>query len=304
LNAKQIAAIETICSEQGAVFLRKTPIAPYTTFKIGGNCHIVKVNGIKLLTELLSFCAKNGVRRYILGKGSNVLISGDGLDGLVLLMGSEFAEIEVFGDIVRCQAGASLFDVCKAAADNSLTGLEFAYGIPGTVGGALYMNAGAYGGEMKDVAVACRYLKYGESPELKRADTRKLELSYRHSVFCENNDVITEVTFGLRKGDETAIKAKMSDIMQKRRDKQPLDVPSAGSTFKRPEGYYAAKLIDDCGLSGKTFGGARVSEKHCGFIVNKGGATFTEVTRLIDFVKREVFATTGVNLECEVKIWT
>jgi len=298
VNAESIKAI---CGKYGAVFLQNVPIAPYTSFKIGGCCDVVKINGMDVLAELSDYCRVNNIRRYVIGKGSNLLISDSGLDGLVMLMGSDFAQISVDGEVIRCTAGASLFDVCKTAAENSLSGLEFAYGIPGTAGGALYMNAGAYGGEMKDVVISCRYF---DGEEIVEADVNELGLSYRHSVFLETERIITEVVFKLEKGDKRGIKAKMEEIMQKRRDKQPLDVPSAGSTFKRPEGYYAAKLIEDCGLTGKTFGGARVSEKHCGFIVNKGGATFTEVTRLIDFVKREVFAATGVNLECEVKIWT
>lgn len=300
MNSKNAFEIQNICGRYGARFSPDTPAAPYTTFRIGGNCNIIEVNGDALLSELLTYCDGGGITRRILGKGSNVLISDKGLDGVVLLMGGEFAEIGVENTVIRCKAGASLFDVCRTAADNALTGLEFAYGIPGTVGGALYMNAGAYGGEMKDIVNSCRYIESGEERE---ADASALDLSYRHSVFCGSDAVITDVTLKLEKGCKAAIVKKMSEIMQKRRDKQPLDYPSAGSTFKRPEGYFAAKLIDECGLRGRTVGGAEVSEKHCGFIVNKGGATFDDVTRLIDLVRDEVLAKTGVSLECEVKIW-
>jgi len=301
LNAEHITAISDISGKHGAEFLQNELIAPYTSFKIGGGCDIVKVNGVALLAELSAFCRENGIKCRVLGKGSNVLISDDGLEGLVLLMGSDFGIIEVDGDIMRCQAGAGMFDVCKAAAECSLTGLEFAYGIPGTVGGALYMNAGAYGGEMKNVVISCRYL---EGDTLIEAGADLLDLSYRHSVFSGTDAIITEVTLKLESGDKADIKLKMSDIMQKRRDKQPLEFPSAGSTFKRPEGLYAAKLIDDSGLRGRSLGGAEVSRKHCGFIINKGGATFGDVTGLIDIVKAEVLEKTGVNLECEVKIWS
>jgi UDP-N-acetylmuramate dehydrogenase len=299
-----INEINKICEHYGAEFLANTSVAPYTSFKIGGKCNIVKINGIEVLRKILKLCKNNSVPFRVLGKGSNVLISDKGLDGVVLLMGSGFGNIDVSGDLIKCQAGAKLSDVCKVALLHSLTGIEFAYGIPGTAGGALCMNAGAYGGVMADLVESCSYIDNPENRELNQINAEDMKLSYRYSIFCENNDwVITKVKIRLKYGDKTEIKAKMSEITAARNEKQPLEFPSAGSTFKRPPGNFAAKLIDDCGLKGKTIGGAMVSEKHAGFIVNKGGASFADVTALIDYIQETVYKNTGVMLEREVKIW-
>ena len=190
---------------------------------------------------------------------------------------------------------------CRVALDNSLTGLEFAFGIPGSVGGALYMNAGAYGGEMKDVTVSCRYID--ENGEIRVMRAEEMELSYRHSVFEENGGIVASVTLKLKKGEKADISAKMNELMSRRREKQPLELPSAGSTFKRPEGDFAARLIEAAGLKGFSVGDAAVSEKHSGFVVNKGGAVFSDVIRLIEAVKERVYAQSGIMLECEVRIW-
>jgi len=296
-----ITAINKICEDYGTEFLENTLIAPYTSFKIGGNCNIVKINGVKVLKKLLNYCNADSVSYYVLGKGSNVLISDKGLNGLVLLIGDGFNNIDVEGDMIKCQAGAKLSDVCKIAALHSLTGIEFAYGIPGTAGGALYMNAGAYDGEMADVVESCDYLD--KNDELVKIGVDDMKLSYRHSLFCENDGIITKVKIRLKRGNRLAIKARMDEITAARREKQPLEFPSAGSTFKRPEGHFAAKLIQDCGLKGKSIGGAEVSEKHAGFVINKGKATFDDIVVLIDFIKEEVYKQTGVTLECDVKVW-
>ena len=293
-----------ICSRFGAEFLGGVSIAPFTSFKIGGICDIVKVNKVTTLLEILRFCKKESVPFRVLGRGSNVLISDKGLDGVVLLIGDAFGKITVDGEIITCQAGAKLSNICKTAAEHSLAGIEFAYGIPGSTGGAVYMNAGAYGGEMAHVIESCEYIDVASDDWiLKQIDVNQLNLSYRHSIFCDHDWVITKVKIRLEKGEESAIRARMADVSAKRCEKQPLEFPSAGSTFKRPDGYFAAKLIDDCGLRGKTVGGAAVSEKHAGFVINKGGATFDDVNRLIAFIQKEVFDKTGITLEREIEVW-
>ena len=208
------------------------------------------------------------------------------------------AEIAVNGNIVTAGAGASLISVCKRALDNSLAGMEFAYGIPGTVGGGVYMNAGAYGGEIKDI------LKYAEAVdretgEVRRFTAQEAQLSYRKSIFMDNGYIITSAVFELSQGDPAEIKAKMNELMEKRISKQPLDFPSAGSTFKRPEGSFASLLIDQCGLKGLSVGGAQVSTKHSGFVINTGNATSADIFALIEKVKEIVFEKTGYRLECE-----
>jgi len=312
-----LKAISEICGRHGTELLINTPVAPYTSFKIGGSCNIVKLNGTPVLTELLSFCKRNSIPRYVLGKGSNVLISDKGLPGIVLLMGESFSGIDIEDSkngqpqhkIIVAQAGARLSDICKAAALHSLTGMEFAYGIPGTAGGALYMNAGAYGGEMAHVVESCSYIDT-DSGRLCCCNADDMKLSYRHSIFSEQDWVITKVKFRLKYGDKLQIKSRMDEITAARKEKQPLDFPSAGSTFKRPpptlqgEPVFAAKLIDDCGLKGRSIGGAAVSEKHAGFVINKGNATFDDVAALIELIQQEVHSQTGVMLEREVKTWS
>ena len=297
-----IELIEKIAEKYGAEYIRNEKLAKYTSFEIGGCCDIlVKPNSADCLKDILKICRDNGINYYILGRGSNVLISDKGLKGAVILLSSGFSEIRQPDDCrIICAAGASLTKVCAFARDNSLTGLEFAYGIPGSVGGALYMNAGAYGGEMKDVVESCFYLD--ENFELKKMSASEMELSYRHSVFSGKNYVITAVCFKLQKGDKAEISAKMSELMEKRRSNQPLEYPSAGSTFKRPEGDFAARLIEASGLKGYACGGAQVSEKHSGFVINKENASFEDVMNVIKGVKEKVYADSGVMLECEVLI--
>ena len=215
-------------------------------------------------------------------------------------LASNFDDIRLLNDdMIFCTAGTKLAKLCNFALENSLTGLEFAYGIPGTAGGAAYMNAGAYGGEMKDVLVSCNHLDYSGNPG--RLTGEQLGLSYRRSAYTDKYFVITGITVKLQKGEREEINAKMKDILQRRVDKQPLDLPSAGSFFKRPEGYFAGALIEQCGLKGFSVGGAQVSEKHAGFVVNKGGATTAEIMELGKTVSEKVFSETGVTLEMEVK---
>ena len=235
-----------------------------------------------------------------MGNGSNLLVKDCGIDGVVIKMTSFTQDIEVDGNTIRCKAGTSLTKLCMTAYENSLTGLEFAYGIPGTVGGAVYMNAGAYGGEIKDVITSVCHINPDMECETFTAD--KLDLGYRTSFYAKNEGyIITDAEFELKKGDKTEIKAKMDDLMGRRKDKQPLEFPSAGSTFKRPEGYFAGALIEQCGLKGYTVGGAQVSEKHAGFVINKDG-TASDILELIDYVRNTVREKTGVELEPEVKI--
>ncbi len=285
----------------GAAVLMNEPMKSHTSFCIGGPCDImIKINCEALLCELIKLCSENSVKYYIVGRGSNILVSDEGLRGAVLLIGKDFGSVRVKGDIIECEAGASLAAVCNVALENSLTGLEFAYGIPGSVGGAVFMNAGAYGGEMKDVLVSCRYID--ENGKIKELPLEKMELSYRHSFFSERELCITSVKMRLQKGERDKIKDRMDTLMERRRDKQPLEYPSAGSTFKRPEGDFAARLIEVCGLKGTSCGGAEVSTKHSGFVINKGNATFKDVMGVVDTVKQKVKEQTGVTLECEVLI--
>ena len=296
-----ISRLTEYCGEHNCLYECGALLAPHTTMKIGGSCDIlVRANSEEVLSGILKLCRESAIPTFILGKGSNILVSDMGWRGCVILLTDELARISVDGCTVTAFAGASLVSVCKAALENSLTGLEFAYGIPGTVGGALYMNAGAYGGEMSDVVVSARYID--ETGEIREITRDEMELSYRHSFFSQKNNVILSVTMQLENGDHSAIKARMEELMQKRRDKQPLEYPSCGSTFKRPAGYFAAALIEECGLKGLRIGGAMVSEKHSGFVINYQNATFDDVMAVVNEVKRVVKEQKGVELECEMLI--
>lgn len=294
--------IKEICCKYGADFAENEVLAEYTSFKIGGKCPIlVKPNGSGCLCELLKAFKRESCPYRVMGKGSNLLISDNGVDCPVIMISSDMGKIEFEGDRVNAGSGAALISVCKAAADNALGGMEFAYGIPGSVGGAVCMNAGAYGGEMKEILLGCTYAN--EEGELHKISAEDMELSYRHSFFSGRPFIITEVEIQLQRGDKKAIAEKMSELMGRRRDKQPLEYPSAGSTFKRPEGDYAGRLIEEAGLKGFTVGGAQVSEKHCGFVVNRGGASFDDVMGVIGEVKKRVRERSGRELECEVIVW-
>jgi len=291
--------LSEICDKLGCEYKLNEPLSRHTTFKIGGNATVlVEINSENALAEIVGFLRENKIRFFVLGKGSNILADDNGFDGVILKISNKFSDVVIADDIVTCTAGTSLSELCIKALDNSLSGLEFAYGIPGTAGGALYMNAGAYGGEMKDVIVSARYLDINGN--VISIDAEDMNLSYRNSIFSENTDnIIIDMTIKLAKGDKTEIKAKMDELLQKRKDKQPLDFPSAGSTFKRPEGSYASLLVDQCGLKGMSVGGAQVSEKHSGFVINTGGATFADVKALTDKVKEIVQEKTGYILELE-----
>lgn len=292
---------EKIAAKYGAEFLYNEPLSKYTTFRIGGSCDaLVKPVNAECLREILGYCKKSGIRTFLFGRGSNILVSDRGLRGLVIILSDAFSDISADGARLLCSAGASLNKACLAARDNALTGMEFAYGIPGTVGGALYMNAGAYGGEMKDIVEYCDYLDE-ENTEC-RMTAEEMSLSYRHSIFCEKKYTILRVCFKLEQGEKEEISLRMNELMAKRKKSQPLEYPSAGSTFKRPKGDYAARLIEASGLKGFSAGGAQVSEKHSGFVVNKGNATSEDVLNVVEAVKKKVFEDFGVMLECEMLV--
>ena len=287
--------------EAGITYQEGEPLASHTTFKIGGPAAVfVQPDGEAQLCQAVRLCRQLAVPCYLLGNGSNVLFGDRGYAGAVISTAGMKGEVSRQGDTLTAPAGMPLGVLCMAALHAGLTGLEFAYGIPGTVGGAVYMNAGAYGGEMKDVLVSVRYLTAEGTVE--ELPASQLELGYRHSVFETNGGCILAATVRLAPGDPDAIAAKMNELMGRRRDKQPLDKPSAGSTFKRPAGAFAGALIEQCGLRCHRCGGAAVSEKHCGFVVNLGGATCADVLALCDEVARTVKEQTGYTLEKEIRV--
>ena len=281
---------------------RDVPMSKYTTFRIGGNAAVMLTpTADEQLASIIKKCKEENIKPFIIGNGSNMLISDNGLDTVVINMCRPEPKIElVNGDTVVCDAGATMSKVCNFALENGLTGLEFAFGIPGSAGGAAYMNAGAYGGEMKDVLVECRHIDSdGNFGSLKGEE---LGLAYRTSAYEHNGFIITTLVMKLSKGNKDEIRAKMQELLQRRKDKQPLEYPSAGSTFKRPEGYFAGALIEECGLKGYSVGGAQVSEKHAGFVINKGSATAKDVLDLIKYIQDKVFSEKGVMLEPEVRL--
>lgn len=283
----------------GFIF-EKEPMKQHTTFRVGGPADVLVTPSAEELPEIVALCQKFGVPYYIVGNGSNLLVGDKGIRGVVIEMTSRMGDIVCEGETVIAGAGASLGRVAAKAAEEGLTGIEFAAGIPGTVGGAVVMNAGAYGGEMKDIITSVLVMdEFGEKKEL---STRELDFSYRHSCIPEKRYIVLRITMRLRKGCTDEIRAKMSELREMRISKQPLEYPSAGSTFKRPEGYFAGKLIMDAGLRGFQVGGAQVAEKHCGFVINKDNASAADIYRLMQEVTAKVEAEFGVTLEPEVKM--
>ena len=291
----------------GILYKENEPLSAHCTFRIGGPADLfVMPRDEDQLCQAVQFCKQAEIRYYLLGNGSNILFADEGFRGAVIDVSAE-AEgmgLSIYqnadGDYISAPAGLKLSELCKFALQHGYTGLEFAYGIPGTVGGAVYMNAGAYGGEMKDVLTTVQYLT--AEGEVKESAASELDLRYRHSIFEENGGCILSAQFALTPGEPEAIRAKMDELMAKRLDKQPLDKPSAGSTFKRPVGAFAAALIDQCGLRGYRHGGAAVSEKHCGFVMNLGGATCADVLALCEEVRTIVKEKTGYDLEKEIRV--
>ncbi len=273
----------------------------HTTFRIGGPADIFAApKTMEQAAAIIRICREQNYPYYIIGNGSNLLVSDEGYRGLILQLYRNFSEISVEGDEITVQAGAMLSVIAKRALAAELTGFEFAAGIPGTIGGAAVMNAGAYGGEMKDVMTEVTVLT--AENEIAVIPAEELELSYRHSIIPEKGWIVLGAKLKLQKGDPEAIRQRMEELKEQRVTKQPLEYPSAGSTFKRPEGHFAGKLIQDAGLRGFTVGGAQVSEKHCGFVVNKGDATAADVKQLMDEVSRIVKEQFDVVLEPEVKM--
>jgi len=284
----------------GIAFEENVPMSSKTSFKIGGPAELMLFpSSVAELHSCVKLCAGQGIKPFILGCGSNLLVKDSGLDGVVISTEKLLGITRVGDSLITCGAGVKLSDLCVFAQKQGLSGLEFAYGIPGSAGGAAYMNAGAYGGEMKDVIAMVHYVDGVNLPRALSAE--KCEFGYRSSIFMRNGWAIAGIFIQLQPGNPDEIKAKMTEIMQKRKDKQPLEYPSAGSVFKRPEGHFAGGLIEQCGLKGKGVGGARVSEKHAGFIVNAGGATAADVRALIALVQTVVEAETGVFLEPEIR---
>lgn len=278
------------------------PMSKHTSFKTGGNAEIfIDISDEKTLSKVLKICSKTETDIFVLGKGSNLLVSDNGIRNKVVLhLTTDFSDMKILDETsIEVQSGASLASLCKFALANSLTGLEFAYGIPGSVGGAAYMNAGAYGGEMKDVVSRINHIDKRGNVGSFSGD--ELDFSYRHSAYSDSDLVITSVVFKLQKGDKNEIESKMTELMGRRVDKQPLEYPSAGSVFKRPEGYFAGALIEQSDLKGKRIGGAMVSEKHAGFIINYDNATTTDVVDLIKYCQKTVFEKFGVELHTEIK---
>ncbi len=277
------------------------PLSAYTTFKVGGPADLlITLPDGQAAAELLAACRETGTPAFLLGNGSNLLIGDRGIRGVTWRFDPAAAACTLQEETtVVCDAGLPLMRLCTFAKAHSLTGLEFAFGIPGTVGGAMYMNAGAYDGQMADVAVAATVLrKDGSIATVCVAD---MALSYRHSVFMDTGDIVIAVTLQLKKGDLAAIHARMQELMERRREKQPLEFPSAGSFFKRPPGHFAGALIEQSGLKGFAVGGAAVSEKHAGFVINKGGATAKDICALSDKVIQKIKAETGVSMQPEVR---
>lgn len=291
LLKQQIPNIDAVCDE---------PMKNHTSFHIGGNADIfVSVKSEAEIISCINFFKEHDVAVTIIGNGSNLLVSDDGIEGAVVCIGKGFSDVSCNGCEIKADSGVLLSKIASLALEHGLTGFEFASGIPGSLGGAIVMNAGAYGGEMKDCVVTTRYLD--NDGNICQCSGDEHAFGYRKSRF-KDGEIILSATIKLRQGDSEQIKAEMRSLAEKRREKQPLEYPSAGSTFKRPEGAFAAKLIDDAGLRGYSIGDAAVSDKHCGFVINKGEASFEDVIALMDHIKTTVREKFGFELEPEVRI--
>lgn len=293
----------------GCTVTENAPMAAATTMRVGGPADIlIDIPNADTARQILILCRRLCVPVMWIGNGSDLIVGDGGIRGAVLRLRGKTPVIRTDGERITCDAGTPLHGLCKEAKDRALTGLEFAYGIPGTVGGAIYMNAGAYGGEIAGVLESVTVLHVGQQPEdvsVLSLPTAALALGYRHSVFMEEGDyredVLVKATFRLQKGEPAAIESRMKELLDKRRQKQPLEYPSAGSFFKRPEGYYAGALIEKAGMKGYRCGDAQVSEKHAGFVINRGHATAAELCQLCRDVQQAVERDSGVRLEPEVR---
>lgn len=299
---------EALISMLGAENVRiSEPMKPHTTFRIGGAAdYYVTPQTEKQIADVITFLKKSDIKYIVIGNGSNILVSDEGFRGVVVELGDAFSGYEILPGIqadsdevlVKANAGMKLTRLGNQLAANGIAGFEFATGIPGCIGGAVRMNAGAYGGEFKDILVSAKVID--DEGAIREISADELELGYRTSIVAKSNMIVLEAVLRLRKGGPDTIRKNISELAARRRQKQPLEYPSAGSTFKRPEGYFAAKLIEDAGLKGCSRGGAQVSEKHAGFVVNKGNATAKDVCELTDYIKSTVMEKFGVKLELEV----
>lgn len=290
--------IKTVDKEK---VLKNVPLKEHISFKVGGPCDcMVFPSSASDIAGIIKLCKEEEIPYYILGNGSNVIALDEGYRGVIIKVGKNFDGISVSESTITAQAGASLAVLSKKAMESSLTGLEFAGGIPGSVGGGIIMNAGAYGGELKNIVKSVTALD--NCGNLYKLSGEECGFGYRKSVFQENGSIVLEAEFELKEGKREEIAAEMQELMRRRNEKQPLNYPSAGSTFKRPEGYFAGKLIQDSGLKGLCHGGAQVSELHAGFVINKGGATAADILELIELVKNTVKDKFGVELQPEVRI--
>ena len=277
------------------------PMKCHTSFKTGGGADVfITADSAANLSLICRMARDESIPVFILGNGSNILVDDSGIRGAVITLGGGFKNIcREGGERLVCGAGASLSRICAFARENCLSGIEFAWGIPGSAGGAAFMNAGAYGHSVSEVITSCEYMSAGGTRGTLSGE--KLCFGYRHSAFSSGGCIITGMHIKLKEGGMDEISSRMSELMCRRKAKQPLEFPSAGSVFKRPLGSFAGKLIEDCGLKGMSVGGAAVSEKHAGFIINKGGATSDDIKKLIDIIKNTVYCRTGIMLECEIK---
>lgn len=299
---------EALISMLGAENVRiSEPMKPHTTFRIGGAAdYYVTPQTEKQIADVITFLKKSDILYIVIGNGSNILVSDEGFRGVVVELGDAFSGFEILHGIqadsdevfVRANAGMKLTRLGNQLAADGIAGFEFATGIPGCIGGAVRMNAGAYGGELKDILVSAKVID--DTGSIRELLADELELGYRTSIVAKSNMIVLDAVLKLRKGEPDTIRNNISELAARRREKQPLEYPSAGSTFKRPEGYFAAKLIEDAGLKGCARGGAQVSEKHAGFVVNKGNATAKDVCELTDYIKSTVMEKFGVKLELEV----
>ncbi len=273
------------------------PMSRHTTFRAGGNAafYVTPENEEQIIALVK---ALKGIPHMFMGNGSNLLFTDKGYNGVVVEIGSKYSQITVDGNNIIAESGALLSKVANVALDHGLGGMEFAAGIPGSIGGAVAMNAGAYGGEMKDIVISSTCVDEDGNV----FDVKDHEFSYRHSIFSCKKHLVLKTELHLEPKNKEDIKAEMVELGKRRKDKQPLEYPSAGSTFKRPEGYFAGKLVEDAGLKGYRVGGAMVSEKHAGFVINYDNATATDILNLMEHIKREVYMRFGVELEPEVKI--
>ena len=297
---------ELLKAAGNSAVLEDEPMSGHISFRVGGPADaLVEAADEETVGNVLALCREKGIPCYVLGNGTNVLVKDEGYRGVILKIGREMGHISVTEEedgsfLIRAGAGALLSAIASRALEQSLTGMEFAAGIPGSLGGAVVMNAGAYGGEMKDILRSVRLLT--PEGEIITRTPEELRMGYRYSIVPKMGYTVLSAEIRLQKGDPAEIKGKMDDLAKQRRDKQPLEYPSAGSTFKRPAGHFAGKLIQDAGLRGYTVGGAQVSEKHCGFVVNRGGASASDILQVMADVQRLVEKTSGVLLEPEVRI--